>query len=157
VDTKLYHLRCNLQLRPIYHSEAPEIVVTFNNNIVYYGGLTSILQLNIDEQIPADNYQLSVEFTNKKIIDTINGLDKAVIVHSITFNKISSPKFVWNGIYEPNYPEPWSTEQKSQGVVLKPQLTNHNYLGWNGKWTLTFSMPIFTWIHQVENLGWIYD
>jgi hypothetical protein len=36
-------------------------------------------------------------------------------------------------------------------------LKNHTYLSWNGKWTLTFDVPVFTWIHRVQNLGWIYD
>jgi hypothetical protein len=29
-------------------------------------------------------------------------------------------------------------------------------MGWNGRWELNFRVPIFTWIHQLENLGWIY-
>ncbi len=157
MDTRLHHLHCDLRLHPVWHIEAPEIIVTFNNNIVYNGLLSLDLQLIIDEKLPANDYQLCVEFTNKKVTDTINGYDKAVVVDAITFNKISSPKFAWAGIYEPIYPEPWSTQQKSQGVVLKPCLTNYTYLGWNGKWTLTFSMPIFTWIHKTAGLGWIYS
>ena len=109
--------------------------------------------------MPNDDYILSVEFINKHDSDTdiANNLDKAVIIKNITFNNITSPKFVWAGIYKPEYPEPWATEQQNQNIVLLPQLPAHNYLSWNGKWTLTFSVPIFTWIHHIENLGWIYD
>jgi hypothetical protein len=81
---------------------------------------------------------------------------EAVIVESVSFFGIEDPKFAWAGIYEPKYPEPWATQQLSQGVVLKPQLCPHTYLGWPGKWTLTFDVPVFTWIHQTQNLGWIY-
>ena len=93
--------------------------------------------------------QLQVEFTDKQD-------QEAVIVESVSFFGIQDPRFAWAGVYEPNYPEPWATEQQAQGVVLKPQLSAHTYLGWPGKWTLTFDVPVFTWIHKVQNLGWIY-
>jgi hypothetical protein len=102
---------------------------------------------------------LQVEFLNKLPNDTVPGsnLDKAVVIESVSFFGITDPKFAWAGVYEPIYPEPWATEQQDQGVVLKQRLCPHTYLSWNGKWTLTFTVPVFTWIHRVQNLGWIYD
>jgi hypothetical protein len=82
---------------------------------------------------------------------------EAVVIEEVSFFGISDPKFAWAGIYEPVYPEPWATEQRNQGVVLKQHLSPQTYLGFNGKWTLTFSVPVFTWMHTVQNLGWIYD
>ena len=157
MDIKHYHLCADISLRPIWHCEPPEIVVTFNNNIIYAGMLTTELLLTVDEQLPLGKYDITVEFVNKKDSDSHNGKDKAVIIDSITLNNIVNPKFVWTGIYEPKYPELWKKEQQDLGVVLKPQSSNLNYLGWNGKWTLTIDVPIFTWIHKIQNLGWIYD
>lgn len=155
MDTRLHHLRCQLHLKPVWHNDSPEIIVTFNDNIIYSGRLYQSTVLNIDQHLPDNDYVLSVEFTNKHDSDTdiANNLDKAVIIENIVFNDISSPKFVWAGEYRPQYPEPWASEQQN----LSPVLTSHNYLSWNGKWTLTFSMPIFTWIHKIEDFGWIYD
>jgi hypothetical protein len=92
---------------------------------------------------------LTVELPNK--ID-----QEAVIVESVSFFGIQDPRFAWDGVYKPVYPEPWATEQRAQGLVLESQLCPHTYLGWPGKWTLTFSVPVFTWIHETQNLGWIY-
>jgi hypothetical protein len=78
----------------------------------------------------------------------------AVIVRHLSFFGISDPRFIWQAQYRPEYPEPW----RSQQVPLPPEImTNTNYLGWNGAWTLEFGVPVFTWIHQIQNLGWIYD
>lgn len=44
-----------------------------------------------------------------------------------------------------------------QTETLPKFQTNATYLGWNGLWVLEFELPIFTWIHKLENLGWIYD
>jgi hypothetical protein len=100
-----------------------------------------------------------VELLNKIDAGSVpeKSLDKAVIIDSVSFFEISDPKFAWVGVYEPNYPEPWATEQRTQGVVLTQHLSPHTYLGFNGKWTLTFDIPVFTWIHKIQNLGWIYD
>lgn len=35
---------------------------------------------------------------------------------------------------------------------------NHNptsYLGFNGKWTLTFDRPFYQWLHQARSQGWL--
>ena len=77
----------------------------------------------------------------------------AVIVKDVGFFGISDPKFVWQGRYCPEYPEPWLSQQWPRP---KHTLTNVDYLGWNGTWTLQFTAPVFTWIHQVQNLGWIH-
>lgn len=153
MDTKQYHLLCEITVQPIWHSESPEIILSFDDNVIYAGHIFATTSFIIDQDLDPGQYQLTVEFINKKNSDTTNGLDKAVVIEKIKFNHIESPQFAWQGIYYPTYPEPWASQQ----TKLKSSLTQHTYLGWNGKWTLTFDVPVFTWIHHVENLGWIYD
>lgn len=93
---------------------------------------------------------LTIEHFNKQPVDP----DTAVIIENISFFGISDPKFVWAGIYVPDYPEPWASDQKNQ---LPTEIPAQNYLGWNGVYTLNFSVPVFTWMHQIQNLGWIYQ
>ena len=154
----MFHLiKLQTRLRPIYHTDPPEIRLGINGNLTTVN-LTESTEFNF-EFTTVDSCDLSVEFLNKTNSDTIldQGLDKAVVIESVSFFGIQDPKFVWAGVYKPEYPEPWATEQQENGVVLKQQLTNQTYLAWNGKWTLTFTVPVFTWIHNVQNLGWIYD
>lgn len=153
MDIKHYHLDARITLTPIWHNDPPEIILSFGPDVIYAGHLFSTTTFNIDKTLDAGQYQLSLEFINKKNSDTVDGLDKAVNIEKITFNTIESPQFAWSGIYCPNYPEPWASQQQD----LKPELTHHTYLGWNGKWTLTFDIPIFTWVHKTLDLGWIYD
>lgn len=157
MDTKLYHLHAEFWLTPKIYNGSPEIIVRFDNDILYQGLLTETRCFEIDKNLPKNQYQISVEFNNKQNSDTdiINNLDKAVIIDRLSFNNIKSDNFKLEGIYYPDYPEPWASQQQAQGVVLKPQLPAVTYLGWNGVWRVNFSMPIFTWIHGVEKLGWI--
>lgn len=150
-------IKLQTRLRPIYHADPPKIRLGINGDLTTLD-LTESTEFNF-EFTASDSCNLSIEFLNKSNDDTIldQGLDKAVVIESVSFFGIQDPKFVWTGVYEPDYPEPWATEQKEKGVALKQQLTNQTYLAWNGKWTLTFTVPVFTWIHNVQNLGWIYD
>ena len=131
-------------LRPV---DLPNVRIGINGDLF-------LLQLDKTETInfefeSDDSCELTVELIDKTA-------QEAVVIESVSFFDIEDPKFAWAGVYTPVYPEPWATEQQDQGVVLKPHLCPHTYLGWNGKWTLTFDLPVFTWIHRVQNLGWIY-
>jgi hypothetical protein len=151
-----YPVKLAVTLRPVWHQDLPRIRVGIGNNLTEIE-LRETATINFDFESDSPG-ELSVEFLNKQDTDTVpeQGLDKAVIVENVSFFGISDPKFVWAGVYTPNYPEPWATQQRSQGVALKQHLTPHNYLSWNGKWRLTFTVPVFTWIHQTQDLGWIY-
>ena len=142
-----YPVKLSVVLSPIHHANPILVNIGTNDNLTTVN-LQDTTTINF-EFATAESCTLTVELPTKQD-------QEAVIVESVSFFGIEDPKFAWAGIYQPKYPEPWASEQKSQGVVLKQQLVAHTYLGWPGKWTLTFTVPVFTWIHQTQNLGWIY-
>ena len=148
----IYPVKLDVHLRSVWHSDPPVILIGIDNNLE---PATLLTDQTFCYEFDANSCStLTVELTNKTDADSVpsQGLDKAVIVESISFFDITDPQFVWAGEYRPCYPEPWASQQTNLETVLK----NHNYLGWNGKWTLTFDVPVFTWIHKIQNLGWIY-
>ena len=155
--TTPYPVKLSVVLKPIWHDDPPQISIGVD-------GETNTFLLEQSQQFDFEfdsaqvEHNLVIEFLNKTNQDTIveSGLDKAVNIEKISFFGISDPKFIWSGVYVPIYPEPWASEQAKNGVVLKQHLTDQTYLAWNGKWTLTFNVPVFTWIHNIQNLGWIY-
>lgn len=151
--TTKYPVELAVTLRPRWHQDPPRVRIGIDHNLREVD-IENTVTLRFDVEL-ARTGTLTVELINKQDSDTVieHNLDKAVIIESISFFGIEDPRFVWAGEYRPDYPEPWASEQTDLAPVLK----NHNYLGWNGKWTLTFDVPVFTWIHQVQNLGWIYS
>ena len=89
--------------------------------------------------------RLTIEHYNKAELDPTT----ALIIEEIKFNNISNPKFVYQGVYYPDYPK----HLIGNDVVLP----HKNYLSWNGIWQLEFTLPIYTWIHKTLDFGWIYD
>ena len=141
-------------LEPVWHQDPPRVKIGIDNNLTEIN-LKQTTTINF-EFVATGSCVLTVEFLNKQNSDTVpdQGLDKAVIIKSIDFFGIEDARFVWAGTYQPQYPEPWLSQQ-----INKPPkvLTSHNYLSWNGKWQLTFDVPVFTWIHKIQNLGWIFS
>lgn len=115
------------------------------NTIVVNG--TVVLHFSLD--LTTANHRFFFEFANK----TNDTPDMMVVVESVAVEGIATDRLKWSGIYTPNYPQPWADTQGN----LAPALPGATHMGWNGRWELPFSVPIFTWLHQTEHLGWIYS
>jgi hypothetical protein len=152
--TTQYLVKIAVHLRPVWHDNPPEINIGINDDIKRI--ILTENQTFCYEFMATEYATLSIELLNKTDADTVadKGLDKAVVIESISFFNIKDNRFIWSGEYCPKYPEPWYSEQ---AIKPEPLLKNHTYLCWNGKWTLTFAVPVFTWIHKIQDLGWIYD
>jgi hypothetical protein len=77
------------------------------------------------------------------------GLDMAVQIESVSVEGMTLDRFKWAANYYPDYPVDYPDK--------KTVINSATYLGWNGRWELPFTTPIYTWIHQLENLGWLYE
>jgi hypothetical protein len=143
-------------LVPIWHIDPPEVIVEVNH-------IRRIICLDTEKKINFNFYaagpeRLSMTFINKRPSDTIpeKQLDKAVIIKSIDFFGIEDARFIWAGKYTPEYDTNWVQEQTLLGTAPLTVLTNTDRLSWNGTWVLEFDIPVFTWIHRLQSLGWIY-
>jgi hypothetical protein len=144
-----YSTRIKVLIEPVWFKNIPSIEIGVNGNY-QTAAISEDTWFEFELVLPRSTCQLEVRYTNKQLEDTdvITGKDTAVIIKEIIINDIKSPKFVWQGVYYPIYPTHVRGESK---------LTPHTYLGWNGTWKLDIEVPVYTWIHKVENLGWIYD
>jgi hypothetical protein len=126
---------------------APEVFVSVPGRVVRE---TLWETRRIELEIDAPVGWLEIVFMNKPELDH----DMAVVIDQVEFFGVTDPKFVWAGVYTPKYPEPWHSQQSVKPPAELPQ---QNYMGWNGRWRLNFDVPVFTWIHQTLNLGWVYQ
>lgn len=152
MNIRKYTTTIDICLEPVWTSDPPAVVLQVGDKIVRTA-LTKISTFSFELDQEPGQYFIKLDFNNKSNEDSLNGNDKAIIIKDVIVNGIASKYFIWNGKYTPTYPEPWYSQQ-----IIKPDpvLTNTNYLGWNGTWVLEYSVPVFTWIHHTENLGWIY-
>lgn len=157
MDIKKYRTEIKLHITPVWHKEPPVCIIRFAKDIFFQEEIKETKVYSYEEYLTEGGHDVIIEFLNKKNTDTVEGKDKAIKIEKIVFNNIESEKFAWQGVYTPIYPQPWLSQQKIAGQEPMPILNSCTYIGWNGVWKLTYSVPIFTWIHKVEDHGWIYD
>lgn len=155
MDTNMKDIKLGITLSPVYWDELPEFSVAFNDIELEKGFLDCTKQFNWT--LPCtDNNVLTVNFLNKKDGDSVNGKDKALVIDQIEIEGFKFYSFLMAGKYTPVYPEGYYEYAKQHGLSTEPVLTQ-TYLSFNGQWQLNITWPVFSWIHQTENLGWLYD
>lgn len=151
-----HELKGSMTLSAIWWQERPAVTLWLDEIQLWQGEFEDDLTIPWDAVVLPGPHRLCVEFTNKKDSDNdpTTGKDKAVMLKNLEFFGIGDPRFIWSGTYRPVYPEPWC---RQQSVAPSTTLTNQDRLSWNGQWQLDFTVPIFTWMHEKLDLGWIYD
>lgn len=154
MDTKTFNTQIEIDLKPTYHSSVPEIAYGIDHARDHLS-LSRPTTLRFDQMLTKSQHVLIIDYLNKTDADCIPhlGLDKYITIGAITINGISLPRFNWLATYEPVFPEPWYSQQNPRP---NPVQTGETHLGWNGRWQLKFDAPVFTWIHQIENMGWVW-
>lgn len=131
----------------------PKIRMTVDDEIYWSGVICGEKILSFSRFCSPGLHRFEIELYDKPETDSW----QALRIVDIKIGGIQSSRFIHQGQYIPRYPEPWATKQCQQGHNLEKIVRNTDYLGWNGIWRLELSIPVYTWIHEVENLGWIYD
>ena len=89
------------------------------------------------------NYNLIIKRSGK-----VKG--QTVVNEKGEIDEIDIGALVYEGVYTPDYPEPWASQQIKQGTDLKSSYRNVTSMGFNGTWKFGFSSPFYMWL--LENL-----
>ena len=153
MDT-MFKVNIEVTIHPTFHDSYPEIKYGIDN-LSNHCVLEEKTTIQVEEFLPEGKYDFLINFYNKTDTDCIpeKNLDKFITISNVKIGNLSIPRFLWIAEYVPCYPEPWYSEQ-----IEKPPETQvgATVLGFNGQWKLSFESPIYSWIHTIENLGWIW-
>ena len=138
--TTEYPVKMTVTLEPV---QSPFVTVTAGK-ITHTQQLLTTTSFDFDF-VAANQASLVLEHHSKSDQDP----DTAVIIRRIEFYGISDPRFIWAGTYYPVYPSHYPDQKSSR--------PGQDYLGWNGTYVLEFRVPVFSWIHQIQDMGWLYQ
>ena len=65
--------------------------------------------------------------------------DQLLHIKSIEIDEIDIGALVYEGVYTPEYPEPWATQQREAGIELRESFKNVTQMGHNGNGNLHFN------------------
>jgi hypothetical protein len=130
IDTRL---RLHIELEPV---GTPDITVSVNDIIDDYPGLSDniILDYHIDL---LDLFSIDIELRNKHYTTEY---ETAVIIKRLCIDNIEL-------IPQYDYLAEYVNDHDNNNPT--------SYLGFNGKWRLTFDRPFYHWLHQHSAQGWL--
>ena len=100
--------------------------------------------------------ELIIERSGKLVNQTVvneNGdvlQDQLLHIKGIEIDEIDIGALVYEGVYTPDYPEPWASQQRRAGVELRESFKNVTVMGHDGTWRFKFESPFYMWL--LENL-----
>ena len=94
----------------------------------------------------------SGKLVNQTVVNDKGDLLKDQLLHikGIEIDEIDIGALVYEGVYTPEYPEPWATQQREAGTELKESFKNVTVMGHDGTWRFKFESPFYMWL--LENL-----
>ena len=159
-DNKTEKVRFKLELWATYWDKLPVAEILINDTSHYSTEITgtedkpSVVEFEhtLEE---GKEYTLKILRSGKDVRQTVVEGDKIIkdqLLHikSIEIDEIDIGALVYEGLYTPEYPEPWATQQRSAGVDLPVSFKNVTTVGHNGVWELKFASPFYMWL--LENL-----
>lgn len=121
------------------------------------GGPNETEYFEFDAAVAEGKNSLIIEFNNKSVHDTIMDSNGTIIedlllnIDSVEIDEIDIGSLLWTASeYRPKYPEMYRIKTAQSGQELPESLTNCVNLGWNGRWSLSFTSPYYIWL--LENL-----
>jgi hypothetical protein len=153
-------LKFKLELWGEYWDRPPVAEILINDESHYRSEITGTednptvieFQHTLEED---ETYTLKILRSGKDKRQTVvedNKIIKDQLLHikSIEIDEIDVGSLVYEGVYTPEYPEPWATQQRDAGIKLPESFKNVTNMGHNGVWELKFSSPFYMWL--LENL-----
>ena len=80
-------------------------------------------------------------------------VDQSLHIRNIIIDRVPLEKILQIGIFYPDYPEPWATQQREQGIELPKSETWRSSIYHNGNCHLDFNMPIHPWFFANLNIS----
>jgi len=154
-------LKFKLELFATMWDQPPHVEILLDEQSYYKGDITGseeqpdIIQFEQD-LTEGEMYNLIIKRTGKSNSQTVINEkgdilnDQLLNIKSIEIDEIDLGGLVYDGVYTPQYPEPWATQQIKAGVDLPASFKSVTRMGHNGVWSFEFQSPFYMWL--LENL-----
>ncbi len=154
-------LKFKLELYSTMWDKPPHAEIMIDHDVQFKGPITGtedkpdVIEFEYDMKAEQE-YSLIINRSgkgrNQTVINDKGDILKDQLLHikSINIDEIDIGSLVFDGVYTPNYPEPWATQQRESGNDLRDSFKNVTSMGFDGEWKFTFGSPFYMWL--LENL-----
>jgi hypothetical protein len=142
---------------PVYWDAAPTVEILVDNCSKFKGAVTTkenkiafYHDLAFDQAHELIIIRYGKEINQTRLTGDIQ--DQILKITNIVIDGVDIQNIIWSRSYfEPEYPEPWATEQTNNGIILEKAIPGETWLGHNGTWTLQFASPFYKFLMDAMN------
>jgi hypothetical protein len=154
-------LKFKLELYATMWDKPPHAEILINDKSYFKGDITGTEDkpdiIEFETEFEEDKeYKFIInrsgKVKNQTVIDDKGDIQKDQLLHikTIEIDEIDIGPLVYEGIYTPQYPEPWASQQRDSDNEPPKTLKNVTAMGHDGEWRLIFTSPFYMWL--LENL-----
>ena len=146
-------LKFKLELYATMWDKSPHVEILINDKSYFKGDVTStndksqLIEFEHECEEGKD-HELTIKRSGNDKGDILK--DQLLHIKNIEIDEIDLGALVYEGVYTPEYPEPWATQQRESGATLQESFKNVTAMGHNGTWQFKFTSPFYMWL--LENL-----
>ena len=154
-------LKFKLELYATMWDKPPHAEIMINDKCYFAGDIegteekpyTIVFECELEDN---SKYNLIINRSGKRNNQTVLNAkgdilhDQLLNIKSIEIDEIDIGALVYEGVYTPDYPEPWATQQRESGEELQESFKSVTQMGHNGEWRFSFATPFYMWL--LENL-----
>jgi len=154
-------LKFKIELYATMWDRPPHADIMINDKSYFAGDITgtedkpNVIEFE-HEFAEGEEYGLTIKrlgkVQNQTVVNENGDLLKDQLLHIkiIEIDEIDLGALVYGGVYTPDYPEPWASQQREAGTELPASFKNVTCIGHNGTWEFKFTSPFYMWL--LENL-----
>lgn len=141
-------VKIKIELKPLIVKTIPNVKIMIDGHTHFDLFLSKPSTHRINASLERGKHKLRIIFTNKNYREISRDKDMAIKVAHVGFQNLED-NFHSSSFYRPIYPMDIDTDAKQSEII------HSDYLGWNGEYFINFETPIYHWIHEKLNLGWL--
>ncbi len=154
-------LKFKLELYATMWDKPPHAEILINDQIHFDGDIAGTESnpdlIEFDQELEeGKDYSLIINRSGKRRKQTVINdkgdilKDQLLHIKSIEIDEIDIGALMYEGVYTPQYPEPWASQQREKGNELRESFKSVTKMGHNGEWRFSFESPFYMWL--LENL-----
>lgn len=129
----------------------PHAVVTIDGYKHFDSDVPSDTIIKFAHSLEFADHELSIHRTgkdNSQVRLTDQGYQgQDLIIDWIKIDGVNIRNLIWtNSTYQPEYPEPWASQERAAGVELEEHVQGETHFGHNGIWRLKFTSPFYKFL-----------
>ena len=153
-------LKFKLELFATFWDKSPNIEILVDNKVHFSDQITGSEDeptvIQFEQELEPGKHDLEIKMSGKTDQQTVVNekgeivKDQLLHIKNIEIDEIDIGSLVFEGVYTPEYPKLWYSQQIKAGKKPQESYKNVKIMGHNGSWKFGFESPFYMWL--LENL-----